>query len=30
MVVNVGSHAGQVVFHLHFHLMGGRPMGRFA
>ena len=30
MVVNVGPHAGQVVFHLHFHLMGGRPMGRFA
>jgi len=30
MVVNVGPHAGQMVFHLHFHLMGGRPMGRFA
>ena len=27
LVTNVGPDAGQTVFHLHFHLIGGRPMG---
>lgn len=26
IVVNNGEGAGQTVFHLHFHLLGGRPM----
>ena len=25
-VVNSGPHAGQTVFHLHVHVLGGRPM----
>ncbi len=27
IVSNVGPDAGQVVFHLHFHMLGGRKMG---
>ncbi|RME57985.1 MAG: histidine triad nucleotide-binding protein [Caldilineae bacterium] len=27
-VTNVGPDAGQAVFHTHFHLIGGRPLGR--
>jgi histidine triad (HIT) family protein len=26
VVVNVGASAGQTVFHLHWHVLGGRPM----
>ena len=27
LVTNVGPDAGQSVFHLHFHVLGGRPLG---
>ena len=27
VVSNCGPDAGQTVFHLHFHLLGGRPLG---
>lgn len=26
IVTNVGPESGQTVFHLHFHVLGGRPM----
>ncbi len=26
VVVNCGEGAGQTVFHIHYHLLGGRPM----
>jgi histidine triad (HIT) family protein len=27
VVTNCGAGAGQSVFHLHFHVLGGRPLG---
>lgn len=27
LLVNQGPDAGQTIFHLHFHLLGGRPLG---
>lgn len=27
MVMNVNAGAGQTVFHIHLHVLGGRPMG---
>jgi histidine triad (HIT) family protein len=27
MVINAGADGGQTVFHVHLHLLGGRPMG---
>ena len=30
VVSNAGKDAGQVVHHLHFHILGGRPMGPLA
>lgn len=27
LLTNNGEGAGQTVFHLHFHLLGGRPLG---
>ena len=28
LIVNCNRDGGQVVFHLHMHLLGGRPLGR--
>ncbi|MDX1663431.1 MAG: histidine triad nucleotide-binding protein [Candidatus Promineifilaceae bacterium] len=30
LVVNCNKYGGQTVFHLHMHLLGGRPLGSFA
>jgi histidine triad (HIT) family protein len=27
LIVNCNSHGGQEVFHLHMHLLGGKPLG---
>ncbi len=27
LLTNSGTSAGQTIFHLHFHLIGGRPLG---
>lgn len=29
IVTNQGQNAGQTVFHTHFHVLGGEPLGRF-
>lgn len=28
LIVNCNEHGGQEIFHLHMHLVGGRPLGR--
>ena len=30
VVVNAGEAAGQTIFHLHWHILGGGPIGRMA
>lgn len=30
LLTNVGTDAGQSIFHLHFHLIGGKPLGPIA
>ncbi len=30
LLTNVGPDAGQTVFHLHWHLLGGQPLGPLA
>jgi histidine triad (HIT) family protein len=27
VITNSGRHSGQLVLHIHFHLLGGRPLG---
>ncbi len=29
VVTNLGPHSGQTVFHTHFHVVGGEPLGLF-
>lgn len=26
LVINTGDHGGQTVYHIHIHILGGRPM----
>ena len=28
LILNCGPHGGQEVYHLHLHLLGGKPLGR--
>jgi histidine triad (HIT) family protein len=28
LIINCNEHGGQEVYHLHLHLLGGRPLGR--
>jgi histidine triad (HIT) family protein len=28
LILNCRAHAGQEVYHVHMHLVGGRPLGR--
>jgi histidine triad (HIT) family protein len=28
LIINCNKHGGQEVYHLHLHLVGGRPLGR--
>jgi len=28
LIINCNQHGGQEVYHLHLHLLGGRPLGR--
>ena len=30
LLTNIGLQAGQTIYHLHFHLIGGRPLGIMA
>lgn len=27
LIINCNEHGGQVIYHLHLHLVGGRPLG---
>jgi len=27
LIVNTGKHGGQEIYHIHFHLLGGEPVG---
>ena len=29
LVFNTGDYAGQTVYHVHLHVLGGEPLGRF-
>jgi histidine triad (HIT) family protein len=29
LIINCNRHGGQEVYHLHVHLLGGRPLGPF-